>query len=77
MATDYPSGMPQHLIQRGNNRQACFFAEQDYGVYLDWLDEYAQESGCAVHTYVLMTHHGHLLITFRTWSSARAATGFW
>jgi putative transposase len=29
------AGCPQHIIQRGNNRQACFFAEQDYKVYLD------------------------------------------
>jgi putative transposase len=28
-------GIPLHLIQRGNNRQACFFAEDDYRVYLD------------------------------------------
>jgi putative transposase len=28
-----------HLIQRGNNRQACFFAEEDYHFYMDWLAE--------------------------------------
>ncbi len=26
--------IPQHVVQRGNNRQVCFFAEQDYCVYL-------------------------------------------
>lgn len=27
-------GVPLHLIQRGNNRQACFFADEDYRFYL-------------------------------------------
>jgi putative transposase len=31
------AGCPQHITQRGNNRQASFFAEQDYTVYLDKL----------------------------------------
>jgi putative transposase len=58
----YP-GVPLHLIQRGNNRQACFFAEDDYRLYLDWLREYAQENDCLIHAYVLMTNHVHLLMT--------------
>ena len=29
--------VPVHIIQRGNNRQACFFADEDYRSYLDWL----------------------------------------
>ena len=60
------AGVPLHLIQRGNNRQPCFFADEDYGAYLGWLEEYAQESGCAIHAYVLMTNHVHLLMTPRT-----------
>lgn len=56
-------GIPLHIIQRGNNRQACFFAEEDYGFYLDWLQEYARKTGCWVHAYVLMTNHVHLLLT--------------
>jgi len=32
-------GIPLHLIQRGNNRQTGFFAEDDYRVYLDCLTE--------------------------------------
>ena len=31
--------IPQHVVQRGNNRQACFFAEQDYTVYLSKLKD--------------------------------------
>jgi putative transposase len=56
-------GIPLHIIQRGNNRQACFFADEDYLFYLDWLKEYAQGSGCLIHAFVLMTNHVHLLLT--------------
>jgi putative transposase len=56
-------GIPLHIIQRGNNRQACFFADEDYGFYLDWLQEYSRGTGCAIHAYVLMTNHVHLLLT--------------
>lgn len=56
-------GVPLHLIQRGNNRQACFFAEEDYRFYLEWLAEHAGKTGCRVHAYALMTNHVHLLIS--------------
>jgi putative transposase len=52
-----------HIIQRGNNRQACFFAEKDYRFYLDWLKEYAGKTQCRIHAYVLMTNHVHLLVS--------------
>lgn len=55
--------IPLHIIQRGNNRQACFFADEDYHFYLDWLTEHAGKNGCQVHAYVLMTNHVHLLIS--------------
>lgn len=55
--------VPLHIIQRGNNRRACFFADEDYRNYLDWLGEYAGKTGCRVHAYVLMTNHVHLLIS--------------
>jgi putative transposase len=29
--------IPLHIVQRGNNRAACFYAEQDYQFYLHWL----------------------------------------
>ncbi len=57
------AGVPQHVIQRGNNRNACFFAEQDYTVYLDKLKEYATKYEVKIHSYVLMTNHTHLLLT--------------
>lgn len=59
-------GVPLHLIQRGNNRQACFYAEDDYRFYLEWLRTYARDTGCAIHAYGLMTNHVHLLLTSPT-----------
>ena len=53
--------VPQHIIQRGNNRQATFFAEEDYLFYLDRLGEGARKYGCSIYAYVLMTNHVHLL----------------
>lgn len=59
---DVPN-VPQHVIQRGNDRQPCFFEEVDYVRYRDDLRELALREGCAVHAYVLMTNHVHLLMT--------------
>lgn len=56
-------GFPQHVVQRGNNRQPCFFRTVDRVKYLETLGEYARAFGCAVHAYVLMTNHVHLLMT--------------
>lgn len=56
-------GIPWHIIQRGNNRSVCFHAEEDYQYYLHYLKEFAGKFGCAVHAYVLMTNHVHLLLT--------------
>ncbi|PKM14181.1 MAG: transposase [Gammaproteobacteria bacterium HGW-Gammaproteobacteria-2] len=56
-------GVPQHVIQRGNNRQTTFFADEDYRAYLGWLGEAAERHGCSIHAYVLMTNHVHLLLT--------------
>jgi len=58
--------IPQHVIQRGNNRQACFFDKQDYAVYLDKLKQYSQKYRVSVHSFVLMTNHVHLLLTPET-----------
>ncbi|MGH9701297.1 MAG: transposase, partial [Candidatus Acidiferrales bacterium] len=51
---------PLHVIQRGNDRQAIFFAKRDYELYREWLTEASQRYGLAVHAYVLMTNHVHL-----------------
>jgi len=57
------AGVPQYVVQRGNNRQTSFFIEQDYVVYLDKLNEYAKKYKVDIHAYVLMTNHVHLLMT--------------
>ena len=57
------SNIPLHVIQRSNNRQVCFYADEDYQFYLEWLQEYTGSTGCLVHAYVLMTNHIHLLVT--------------
>jgi putative transposase len=57
------SGIPQHVVQRGNDRQPCFFADVDRQRYLQDLKEIALREGCSVHAYVLMTNHVHLLMT--------------
>ena len=56
-------GVPQHVIQRGNNREPCFFSDVDYRYYLDTLHEALGKNDCVLHAYVLMTNHVHLLIT--------------
>jgi putative transposase len=54
---------PLHVIQRGNNRQAIFFGDGDYAQFRTFLAEAADAYVCAIHAYVMMTNHFHLLIT--------------
>ncbi|WP_306604958.1 transposase [Azonexus sp.] len=56
-------GQPQHIIQRGNNRQAIFAAEADYLFFRDALAEAASKHHLSIHAYVWMTNHIHLLAT--------------
>ncbi|MDP6704755.1 MAG: transposase [Alphaproteobacteria bacterium] len=56
-------GVPQHLIQRGVNRAPVFFDDDDRRHYLDCLAETGPRFGLAVHAYVLMGNHVHLLLT--------------
>jgi len=58
-----PVGVPQHIVQRGNNRQICFGGEEDMKAYLNWLKEYSIKHGVEIHAWVLMTNHVHLLCT--------------
>ena len=55
--------MPLHIVQRGHNRNACFFDEDDFQTYRYWLGEALAQTGCVLHAYVLMTNHVHLLLT--------------
>jgi putative transposase len=56
-------GVAVHVVQRGNNRVACFRHESDYLMYLANLRQLAEKYDCAVHAYCLMTNHVHLLMT--------------
>jgi putative transposase len=56
-------GQPQHIILRGNNRSIIFAAEEDYRFFLNCLQDVSDRHGCALHAYVLMTNHVHLLMT--------------
>ncbi len=56
-------GHPLHLIQRGWCRADCFFTERDRLAYLHWLARIGGRTGCALHAYVLMKNHVHLLVT--------------
>ena len=55
--------VPLHIVQRGHNRDACFFGEDDYVSYRHWLGEALAQTGCTLQAYVLMTNHVHLLVT--------------
>jgi putative transposase len=57
--------LPQHLIQRGNNRAPIFLDDDDRRFYLEALGKAAAAEGCALHGYVLMTNHVHILATPR------------
>lgn len=56
-------GQPQHIILRGNNRQAIFAAEADYQFFRDAMIDAAHTHGLLIHAYVWMTNHVHLLAT--------------
>jgi putative transposase len=58
-----PSGLPQHIIQRGNNRNVCFADDQDFAAYAHWLYEYSMKFKFDIHAWVFMTNHVHLLAT--------------
>ncbi len=57
------AGLPTRIIQRGNNRQARFFADDNYQFFLDHLAQLAKRFRCALHAYVLMSNHFHLPLT--------------
>lgn len=58
-----PPGVPQHVIQRGNNRSACFAADADYQFFRGCLSAACEKHACRIHAYVFMTNHVHLLVT--------------
>ncbi len=59
----YLPDVPAHVMQRGHNRDAIFFKDADYVVYLKIFRRVAEQFECQVHAYVLMTNHVHFLLT--------------
>lgn len=57
--------LPLHIVQRGHSRRPCFLADADRRAYLRCLDVALGDARCALHAYVLMTNHVHLLVTPR------------
>lgn len=57
------AGIPQHVVQRGNNQSVCFVTGDDYRFYLYHLGDLVDRHDCALHAYALMTDHVHLLVT--------------
>ncbi|HEY0923400.1 transposase [Rheinheimera pacifica] len=57
------AGVPEHVVQRGNNRQVCFANDEDFAAYAHWLKEYADAFGVHIHAWVFMINHVHLLCT--------------
>jgi putative transposase len=60
------AGYPHHVIQRGNNGQATFARQEDYQFWLELLQSTARKYFVAVHAYVLMENHVHILATPQT-----------
>jgi putative transposase len=58
-----PVGIPQHVTQRGNNRQVCFASGQDFAAYAGWLKGCPRKHQVGIHAWALMTDHVHLLCT--------------
>jgi putative transposase len=62
-ARHYIAGQPYHIVQRGNNREACFIELENYQFYLELWQELSKKYGVRVHAYCLMTNHVHFLVT--------------
>ena len=57
-----PAGYPAHVVHRGNNRMPIFHADADFHYFRHCLSEAGLGVGVALHAYVLMPNHVHLLM---------------
>src|SRR5690348_1132785 len=57
------AGDTLHVVQRGNNRTPCFTCNEDRAYFAHLLRRLGERTGCAIHAYVFMTNHVHLLLT--------------
>ncbi len=62
----FVEGQPQHLVHRGHNKGAIFAEPGDYRYFMACLKQACDAERLAVHAYVLMTNHIHLLATPET-----------
>ena len=62
-ARNAAAGYTYHVIQRGNNRFPIFVDEREKREMLSLMLEASRKHGVAVHSYVLMDNHFHLLLT--------------
>ncbi len=65
----FVKGQPQHIIQRGNNRELIFVHDDDYKFYLECLLSAINKNKLSVYAYVLMTNHVHILASPETETS--------
>ncbi len=56
-------GLPHHVTQRGNHREAVFFGDDDYRAYLDLISRAAKASETEIWAYCLMPNHVHFIMT--------------
>ena len=64
------AGYPLHIMVRGNNSQEIFFSDDERKSYLEWLKDAARGYELAIHAFVLMPNHVHILATPKTPLSA-------
>ncbi len=68
-------GVPHHLTQRGNRRQATFFNDEDYAAYLALMTEWCGRCGVGVWAYCLMPNHVHLIVVPESEDGLRRGIG--
>jgi putative transposase len=68
-------GVPHHVTQRGNRRQATFFSDEDYEAYLDLMADWCGREGVAVWAYCLMPNHVHLMAVPSSEAALRRGIG--
>lgn len=56
-------GQPSHVVQRGVNKGAIFVDDIDRQLFLQLLHKAFLDNDVALHAYVLMGNHVHLLVT--------------
>jgi putative transposase len=69
------AGLPHHVTQRGNRREAIFFEDGDHEIYRDLLAEQARRAGVEVWAYCLMPNHVHLILVPATAGALGPAVG--